>query len=79
MVFDQLKNYEEAIKCYEKTLEINPWAIDAWYYQGIDLEFLGKYNEAIKCYEKLLEIDPKDEGVTLRKERLLDILKNMQS
>jgi len=79
IVFDQLKNYEEAIKCYENILEINPWDADSWYYKALDLEFIGKYKEAIKCYDKLLEIDPEDETVRLRKEKLLDMLKNLQS
>ena len=67
------EKYNEAIKAYDKAIEINPQDSDVWYKKGNILNKLGKYNEAIKAYEKAIEIDPhnsnawNNKGVTLAK------------
>ncbi|MCP4228952.1 MAG: tetratricopeptide repeat protein, partial [bacterium] len=48
---------EEAIKCFDKALELDPEYEDALRYKGYTLDDLGKYSEAIECYDKALEID----------------------
>jgi len=58
--FDSGK-FDEAIKCYDKALKINPGNDAFWYNKGLALEHLGKFDEAIKCYDKALEINPEDE------------------
>jgi tetratricopeptide (TPR) repeat protein len=52
------EEYDEAIKCYDKVLEIDPNDIFALNNKGLALDDLGKHDEAIKCYDKVLEIDP---------------------
>lgn len=47
-------NYEEAIKCYDKVVELEPENIEAWYEKGNILEQLRHYKEAINCYDKVL-------------------------
>jgi tetratricopeptide (TPR) repeat protein len=54
------REYEKAIECYDKVLEIDPKYAYAWNNKCLALDNLGKHNEAIKCYDKVLEIDPKD-------------------
>ena len=54
--------YEEAIKCFDKALEINPQDAYAWCNKGNSLYSQGKYEEAIKCFDKALEINPKFES-----------------
>lgn len=51
----QRKN-EEAIKAYDKAIEINPENADDWYNKGFALYELGKYEEATKAYDKAKEI-----------------------
>src|SRR5208283_5560541 len=51
--------YTEAIKAYDKAIEINPQDADAWNGKGVILDELGKYDEAIKAYDKAIEIDPR--------------------
>jgi tetratricopeptide (TPR) repeat protein len=53
-----LGRYDEAIRCYEKALEIDPRETAAWNNKGISLDALGQYDEALRCCEKALEIDP---------------------
>lgn len=52
------KEYSEAIKCYDKAIELDPSNFDAWYSKGNVLGELGSYVEAIDCYDKAIEIDP---------------------
>ncbi|MDO9096974.1 MAG: tetratricopeptide repeat protein, partial [Candidatus Methanoperedens sp.] len=48
--------YEEAIKAYDKDIEMNPENADAWYNKGFALYGLGKYEEATKAYDTAREI-----------------------
>jgi eukaryotic-like serine/threonine-protein kinase len=56
--FDKLGRTEDALRCYDKCLELNPQYTDAWHGKGLDLFVLGQYEEAIVCYDKTLELDP---------------------
>src|SRR5215213_1404265 len=53
-----LSKHNEAIKCYDRVIEIKPKYSGAWYNKGTSLIYLGKYQEAIKCLEKVLELMP---------------------
>ena len=55
-----LGKYDEAIKCYDKAIEIDPDNPVVWNNKGLALNSLGKYDEAVKCYDKAIEIDPDD-------------------
>jgi len=54
----KLGKFEEAIKCYDEVLNIDPKDIDALNNKGIALGKLGKLDEAIKCYDKASKINP---------------------
>ena len=57
----KLRRYcEEAIYCFDKALEIDPWDGYAWHRKAGCLENLFRYDEAIYCYNKILEIGPLD-------------------
>jgi tetratricopeptide (TPR) repeat protein len=58
--FAALKQYKEAIGCYDKALAIDPRAVDHWIGKGVVLDELGQNEEAIACYDKALTIDPRD-------------------
>ncbi len=59
--------YDDAIKCYDKALELNPGAMEAWNNKGLALARTGRLSEAIQCYDKALEIDPSDNEVMYNK------------
>ena len=66
---------EEAIKWYDKALEIKPDFVDALYNKGLALYDLGKPEEAIKWYDKALEIKPDFVDALYNKGLALDSLK----
>ena len=61
LTFAILKNYEEAISCYEKALEYDSTLKEGYYNKGRAFSFLGRFPEAIESYEKAIELDEKYE------------------
>jgi len=59
--------YEEALKCYDRTLEINPTLADVWNNKGLALARSGKHREAIQCYDTALKLKPDDLEVIYNK------------
>ncbi len=55
-----INKHEEAIKAYDKVIEIDPQYFEAWTNKGNALKELGNNDEAIKAYDKAIEINPQD-------------------
>jgi len=55
-----LGHFEEAIRCYDKALAIDPLDVSAWNDKGASLNGLERFEEAIRCYDKALVIDPRN-------------------
>ena len=72
-LYNQSK-YDEAIKAFDKAIEIDPQLEQAWYYKGMALKGLGKYEEAIQAYDKVLEINPRYAGAWYHKGMALNLL-----
>jgi tetratricopeptide (TPR) repeat protein len=53
-----LGEYEEALRCSDKAIELNPNLVHGWNSKGFALNRLGKYKEAIECYDRAIEIGP---------------------
>ena len=70
----KLGKYEEAIKCFDKAIEIDPKYVGAWYNKGFFLTRMEKIEEAIKCYDKAIEIDPNFADAKTKKEEILKAL-----
>lgn len=73
-----IDNYEEALKYFDKALEINPKNSLAWHSKGVMLVKLGKNEEAIKCYDKALETDTKNADIWFNKGVALNKLKRYE-
>ncbi len=62
-------NHEEAIKTYDKGIEVNSLDKDVWYLwflKGQVFDELGKYHEAIDAYNKAIVLNPNNSiGSTL--------------
>lgn len=54
----QTGQIDEALKCFESAIEINPDEYQAWYNKGTTLELLEKYEEAVVCFDEVNRIDP---------------------
>ena len=66
-----LGKHAEALKAFEKAIEIDPTYHEAWFNKGVALGDLGKHAEALKALEKAIEIDPSDDEVWFNKGLLL--------
>jgi len=60
MAFARDNNYEEALKCYNRALEIIPQDTDILNKKGNILYKQEKYDEAIACYDRALAEDDED-------------------
>ncbi len=56
------EEYDEAIKCYDKAIELDPKYSNAYNNKGWTLFKKEEYDEAIKCYDKAIELDPNCSG-----------------
>jgi len=59
--YQELSNYNTAIKFFKKVVEINPNHVDALFNLGYNYSELNKHVIAIKYYEKMLLMSPNDE------------------
>jgi tetratricopeptide (TPR) repeat protein len=50
--------HQEAIDCYDRTIDIDSQYSEPWNNKGISLDSLGRHQEAIDCYAEALGIDP---------------------
>ena len=53
-----LGNYQEAIKYYDKAIELNSDFPRAYLNKGQALKRLGYFQEAMECYDKTIELMP---------------------
>jgi tetratricopeptide (TPR) repeat protein len=56
-----MANYEEALKYYQRSVEIKEDFLDGIYQLGLTYLTLGKNDEAITQFENYLKIDPDSE------------------
>ena len=67
----KLGQFEEAINCFDKVLEIDPQKIIAWHDKASALRNLGNYEMEIECYNRILDIDPDNESAKQTKNIIL--------
>jgi tetratricopeptide (TPR) repeat protein len=71
-------NYEEAIKAFDKAIEINSQDSYAWCNKGLCLGHLGNYEEAVKAFDKAIEINSQDSNAWYNKGYSLECLGNYE-
>ena len=52
MLFDS-KHFLEALQYYQKTVDLVPDFVDAWFNVGLTLFVLGDYDNAIEKFDKI--------------------------
>jgi len=50
-LYDQ-GNYDEAIKCYDEAIKLNPQLAEAWSNKGVALQALHRNSEAESAFKK---------------------------
>jgi len=63
---------QEAFRCFDKAIELNPNLAQAWYNKGLALFSLGKINESLSCVNSALGINPKYENARKLKEKCVE-------
>jgi len=61
------RDYNKAIACYDKALELSPDDPLFWRRKGFALIRAGRYEEAAACFDRALAIDPDDATAWQRK------------
>ncbi|SET09462.1 TPR repeat-containing protein [Methanococcoides vulcani] len=74
IAYCDLSEYQKAVYCFEKALELDSLNPDIWYNKGIAHSYLGNHRESVKSYTKALEVDPKYDNAWINKGMLHDIL-----
>lgn len=67
-------SHEEALRCYDRALELDPRYVGAYCDKGDCLADLDRHNEALACYERALELDDRCAVAWLGKGRALERL-----
>ena len=53
-----IEEYKDAIKDFDKVIELEPNFPDAYYNKAVSINHLGIYDEAIEYYDKAIELNP---------------------
>lgn len=70
---DVASKYEDALRAYDKAVELAPDAAGIWNDRGVCLGHLDRQDEELKCYQRATEIDPnyvlgwRNRALTLRR------------
>ena len=70
MVYGFKKEYDKAIQCYEKILEIKPTNIDLLNNIGLMYQYKKDYEKALLIYKKVLKIDINNKQTNERLENI---------
>ncbi|OIP31596.1 MAG: hypothetical protein AUK23_06505 [Deltaproteobacteria bacterium CG2_30_43_15] len=70
-LLNYLEHYEDALKAYEKSLEMDPDSFVVWDNKGNTLTKLKRYEEALRAFEKSIELKPDDAKSWMAKRNVL--------
>lgn len=66
------KQYKEALKAFNKTIDLKPDYYEVWFQKGVVLFELHLLQESLKALEKALEIEPNNPQALEIKQKVLD-------
>lgn len=67
----EIQDWEEALACFDRALELNPRYVDAWNEKGVALAKSDRHEDALVCFDRALEINPRNEQVWSNKGEVL--------
>ena len=53
----RLGKFEDALRCYDRALELDPGYRGAWVNMGFVLTKMGRFDEAASCADEALRLD----------------------
>ncbi len=56
-----MKNFEHALECYQKCVELDPRNIIYYSNKANTQFYLKLYDESIECLNKVIELNPNDQ------------------
>jgi len=56
MALYYIREFDEAIKCYNQAIMLNSDSPDSWHNKGMTFEQLGKPAEAATCYDQAIRL-----------------------
>jgi len=71
LALQQLNRYQEALDCFNKALELNPFDEEALVHKAIALLALERHDEALACCNRALDIAPDNGSLWYNKGQLL--------
>jgi tetratricopeptide (TPR) repeat protein len=71
-LWQSLQEYEQAVICYDKVVEIEPNNSVAWFNRGVALEVLGRQEEARESWQRSGSLDISFESKSFEDSSLLD-------
>jgi tetratricopeptide (TPR) repeat protein len=69
VVYTKIGNYQEAMKCFDWSIRINPSVSEVWSNKGILLYKMHKYERAMKCFDRALTLNPLNKKAKNRREK----------
>ena len=60
VAYNGLDNNKQAIKDFDKAIELDPNVAAFYRWRGIAYHYIGNHKQAIKDFDKAIELDPKD-------------------
>jgi tetratricopeptide (TPR) repeat protein len=75
-----LGNSDEALKRFDKAIELTSQNLDLWISKGLALIELNKYDDALKAFDKAIELNPQNENSWVVKgEALISLNKSYEA
>jgi tetratricopeptide (TPR) repeat protein len=58
--YTRLSHHEDALRCYDQALELDPRHAVSWTKKGYSLNNLDRQEEALRCFDQVVELYPRD-------------------
>ncbi len=75
LTYIKLQKYKEAIRHYEKAVNLSPKSPNNYFNMGYAYEALQSYTKAVDCYQRTHELDPASTDAVAAIERIRTVIK----
>jgi tetratricopeptide (TPR) repeat protein len=73
-IFKLASKYDQALKSFNRAVELAPEDSRAWYFHGDALHRLGRYEEAVESFDRALQLEPNSYEALYERGRTLSVL-----